>query len=187
MPKFSIYVPDDLWTAVLAASPDVKPSPLVQAALKRLVDDRSLSARAQLPEAVIVQRDRVVRRAAAQAAGRYVDGYQIGLSFIEELPWAAIEDFDRIGLDIDEWDPFLSTYGKNFSDEWRDHSADVLESFIAQDEKPTGMLRDGFLDAFRDVLAAAKSLSGEEDVNGPSGALTELASASPTSTEQSES
>ena len=81
----------------------------------------------------------------------------------------------------------LNYYGKDFIDEWQVHSEDILESMFGRMEKPTGILRDGFLDAFRDVLAAAKALPREESVPAPSAALTEPASSSPSSAEDSES
>lgn len=168
MPKFSIYIPDDLWTDAQAAEPETKASALVQGALRRLIDAKGRKSYASLPADVMEIRARVFAQAAEQARESYVNGYRIGLRFIEEFPWEAIEDFQRVGWDIARWDDELSnaeypcgedenggTLHYDFDSFWNSFAQEVLSSTLAQFERPVGPLREGFIDAFRDVFSEA--------------------------------
>jgi len=163
MPKFSIYIPDDLWADAQAAEPEAKASALVQGALKRLIDAKGRKGYAALPADVIAERERVLAIVTGRARESYVAGYRIGLMFIEEFPWDAIEDFQRVGWDIDDWTNSVENYripvrGEadrfwDFDTFWEDCSEGELLSSLAASERPTGAIREGFVDAFRDVLA----------------------------------
>jgi hypothetical protein len=165
MPKFSIYVPDDLWVSAQAAQPEAKPSPLVQTALRRLVDSESRKSYASLPADVLAERERVLAIVTGRARKSYVAGYRIGLMFIEEFPWDAIEDFQRVGWDIESWTNSVENYeipvrgeeGRrwDFDTFWEYCAEGELESSLAASEPPTGAIREGFVDAFRDVLDEA--------------------------------
>jgi hypothetical protein len=168
MPKFSIYIPDDLWTDAQAAEPEAKASALVQGALKRLIDAKGRKGYASLPDDVMEARARVFAQAAERARESYVNGYRIGLRFIEEFPWEAIEDFQRVGWDIARWDDELSnaeyecgedengkTLVYDFDSFWNGFAQEVLFSSLAQLERPAGSLCEGFIDAFRDVYSEA--------------------------------
>jgi hypothetical protein len=168
MPKFSIYIPDDLWADAQAAEPEAKASALVQGALKRLIDAKGRKGYASLPDDVMEARARVFSKAAERARESYVNGYRIGLRFIEEFPWEAIEDFQRVGWDIAQWDAELSnaeypcgedengaTLSYDFDSFWESIAQEVLSSTLAQLERPAGPLREGFIDAFRDVFSEA--------------------------------
>lgn len=171
MPKFSIYIPDDLWTEVQASSPNAKPSPLVQDALRRFLATQAPQPRTRLPEAVLVERERVIRKSVAAAEKSYVDGYRIGLVFIDLMPWAAIEDFERLDWDIEAWDVELGNYQVlngdgdvwDFDETWNEFANGQLDSVLATTQRPMGILKDGFVDAFRDVLAAAHAFPGHDD------------------------
>jgi hypothetical protein len=168
MPKFSIYIPDDLWTDAQAAEPEAKASALVQGALRRLIDAKGRKGYASLPADVMETRARVFAQAAEHARESYVSGYRIGLRFIEEFPWEAIEDFQRVGWDIARWEDALSdaeyecekdddgkTYVYDFNSFWNSFAQEVLFSSLAQFERPVGPLHEGFIDAFRDVYSEA--------------------------------
>jgi hypothetical protein len=165
MPKFSIYVPDDLWASAQAAQPEAKPSPLVQTALRRLVDAESRKSYAALPADVLAERERVLAIVTREARESYVEGYRIGLEFIEEFEWEAIEDFRRLEWSVDNWADSLddretpvpgeADHVWTFDTFWRYRAGEHMSSILNALERPTGVIREGFVDAFRDVLTEA--------------------------------
>src|SRR5690242_12075232 len=100
MPKFSIYVPNDLWARAESINPGAKPSAVVQDALERLVGGQARRPALQtFSDSLLEHRRQVLAKATERAQGAYLAGYETGLNVIadDDLPWSAIEDFERLG------------------------------------------------------------------------------------------
>jgi hypothetical protein len=170
MPKFSIYIPDELWEKALATAPDTKPSTLVQAALRRMIASQGprLSL-ANFSDAMLEERRKVLAKVAAKAREAYLSGYQVGLRVMadDELSWQAIEDFERLGWDFEAWkNEFSGWYGQNWGEWWDGYGQEVetgiTDSGIQAEQGPTGAVLEGLIDAFKDLRAAALAgLRGE--------------------------
>lgn len=101
MPKFSVYVPDGLWSNAARLMPDVNPSQLVQVGLQRLVDNAERQPDFAKPPADSGEEiDGLRKRLAAQARALFEDGYREGLAKAQELSWAALN-----ALADANWDP----------------------------------------------------------------------------------
>lgn len=105
MPKFSVYVPDDLWEQARAAEPELNPSQLMQTALRRYVGrsagrpaftrERPSDSQALVANA----REQLLLR----ARQRYEEGYQHGLKLVTDLPWESIDRLSRHNWDLNLW------------------------------------------------------------------------------------
>jgi hypothetical protein len=166
MPKFSIYIQDELWERALATAPDTKPSTLVQAALRRLIGSQAprLSL-ANFSDELLEQRRNVLAKVAGQAREAYLSGYEIGLKVMadDELPWEAIEDFERLGWNFEAWKKeFSGWYGQDWTGWWEAYGAPETDSGLQAEEGPMGAVLEGLIDAFKDLRAAALAeLRGE--------------------------
>lgn len=105
MPKFSVYVPDDLWEQARAAEPELNPSQLMQTALRRHVGRSAgrpafTRVRPQDSQALVANvRDQLMQR----ARQRYEEGYRHGLELLIEVPWEAIDQLARHDWDLNAW------------------------------------------------------------------------------------
>src|SRR5262245_61589124 len=90
MPKFTVYIPDELWTEAAQADKGSNASQLVQAALR----DRLVRARATAPMSAELTELFEKTAAAVEANGRreYDAGYRFGLNVAAGLAWTHLAE-----------------------------------------------------------------------------------------------
>jgi hypothetical protein len=161
MPKLSVSVPDDVWAEAASQVPALKASALVQEALRTFISThKARPAYAALPNELTRRREAIVANVAIKVRRTYLEGYEVGLNMIDELPWDAIEDLERVGWDVYAWDPELENYqveGEpvlNFDDLWMRHGEDYTQSALQRKNGPSGVMLEGLVDAFKDVVRA---------------------------------
>lgn len=166
--KVSVYIPDDLWQQVQQQDADFKLSPFVQQGLRDRFGARSERPYAKLGD--IQQRNVAAARTRIldQMTGAYQAGYNIGLDFAQQLPWRAFVDFESAGWDLETWrrdfdDVEYEIVNRDRSSwaadaayiAWDDVMAIVTEMEesipLGPDGLPTGLPREGFVDAIRAV------------------------------------
>lgn len=103
MPRFSIYVPDELWERSRATGGVESPSQLVQKALAEMVSRRATSA-LPLAQGVEIDRERLAKIEAAkrsEVAELYGAGLEHGLRIAEALPFEVLDWLHRFDFDLD--------------------------------------------------------------------------------------
>lgn len=157
MAKLSVSVPDHLWSAVRAASPNLNPSELVQTALRG-----SLDRTPNRPPFAITPPDvsgdllaRAVSRLRKEARELYVSGFQAGLKLGETLSWRALDRLSDADWKLDGWFQELAA-----NDEVAGEG--VFESVAGErwDYWPAPTFRLGLVDALKalwDATAAESS------------------------------
>jgi hypothetical protein len=174
MAKLSVYVADDLLEQAKLIDPDLSPSTVLQNALRASVDDRRSRPYVRLSPELEHEREVAKRIVLDRVATAYREGYAVGLAFARDLPWEAFENFAVYGWDLRGW-------RANFDDEEyplinpteADRAEELVLSFdgllnIAMDHAtwfpvdnentPTGVPAEGFVDAIRDVWKGARDL-----------------------------
>jgi hypothetical protein len=93
MPKFSIYVPDEMWAEVVKAGSDQNPSQIVQAALSDRLEQarRSTQISGEL-EALL---EETVSAVAETGRNEFEDGYKRGLHIAAALKWEHLRELAR--------------------------------------------------------------------------------------------
>jgi hypothetical protein len=169
MPKMSVSIPDDLWDKAKALSSTGGGSQLVQEALSEMVGRRGRRPYAELDEEL--QRDRRLAQHEIdkQLRKAYGIGYSVGLRIARQMPWDALYLFAELGWDLDRFRSEASHYefmrqavesesidpdypvfdfDLSFTDAMRNRAELVIE-------EPEGVLREGLIDAFRDLWEGA--------------------------------
>ncbi len=162
--KQSVYIPDDLWERV-QRQPDFKLSQFVQQALRERFVGRSRPY--AMPDPSMARSTEVVRQhAMGQMKAAYQFGYEMGLDAAAQLSWRAFMDLAETGWDLREWQVDFddreyeivdrSLWGKDDAYvDWEglmEIATDTREDFPRDEhDLPTGLIREGFVDAIRAV------------------------------------
>ncbi len=157
MPKFSVYVPDELWDSARAAEPHLNPSQLMQTALRRFVGEataRPVFTR-ERPADSRAQVAAVRAQLAQRARERYEAGYQQGLALATTLPWEALDQLAELEWDLTRWDE------ERDEDEDPEPYASLLEQALTPAYRREATYRTGVGDALQDVWQAVTSLDGD--------------------------
>ena len=187
MAKLSVYVPDELLAQAKRADPEVRPSAILQDALRSRLMDRSSRPYAQLDDHLRREREEAQRLVTDRMADAWRMGYAVGIEFAKGLPLEAFEAFadaqfryanlkwwaSQFEEDDTEYD---SRYA--FPEEQKPGELNILDfsqllnkaeevalkwpDQISKDDEgvPTGVAAEGFTDAIRDVWEVRQS--GEE-------------------------
>jgi len=175
MAKFSVYVPDDLLEEARRADPSLKPSAVLQDALRSHLTDRQSRPYVQLTDELEQERAEAQRLVLGRVSEAYRVGYEVGLDFSRYLPWEAFENFGRLGWDLhafrqsfdDEEYPHLQATeaeaaAGNVVLDWKgtlENSRMQVGFFLVDDDEvPVGIVGEGFVDAIRDVWLGAREL-----------------------------
>jgi hypothetical protein len=169
MPRLSIYVPDSTWRQALAvADGNPGPSELVQGALSSWLDvHTSRPSYATVEGKLAAERDRVAQQVEARAAEVYRLGYAIGLAVATEMPAAAFASFESSHGDLQaladasedqEWPLEPAEEGRVYSlRESLARNASEHGLGLSHDLS-AGLVRDGVVDAIRDVWQRAAGM-----------------------------
>jgi hypothetical protein len=169
MPRMTVYVPDTLWADVKAIKPDLSPSQSFQDALREVVRrERARPEHAKLTPALVAVRDEARRQVLEQATVAYQHGYELGLALAPDMHWEAFAALDDARWDWDQWSATLSSDEVDFR-LWRAEEDDPGDNFGFESlsdvmselreklrlpesvERPSGPVKDGLIDAIRDV------------------------------------
>src|SRR5664280_1391582 len=100
MAKLSVYVPDDLLAEAKRVDPEVRPSAILQDALRSRLVDRNSRPYAQLDDQLRREREEAQRLVIDRVADAWRTGYGAGVEFTKALPWEAFEDFAALNWDL---------------------------------------------------------------------------------------
>lgn len=172
MAKLSVYVPDELLAEAKQADPEVRPSSILQDALRSRLVDRNSRPYAQLDGQLRREREEAQRVVIDRMADAWRTGYSAGLEFAKHLPWEAFEDFATLRWDLPLWRESFDEHEYRLIDPAPDEEGLVLSYFgpllvhlqawgpsfpTADDGTPIGVIGEGFADAIRDVWEGARS------------------------------
>lgn len=176
MPKFSVYVPDELWNEVREAFPGEKVSEMMQRALRGLVNSTAASpALTRFPNDVRERIETIKSRLEEDARAEYTAGYAGGLDVADELKLRHFTSLIEANFDVERW---LKPYVEGAKYElrqgiqpahWLNTAAGTLGYLAAPVDydgynfSPTTARLRGFRDALRDVTTVVESLPLELD------------------------
>jgi hypothetical protein len=185
MAKLSVYVPDELLEQAKVIDPHMRPSVILQDALRATVDNRKSRPYARLSPELERDRQAAQQIVLERVATAYGAGYGVGLAFARALPWDAFENFAACGWNLRDW-------RESFEDEEYEHvtatdaekaAGEVVLDFdgvlqgaileggwvaVGDRNLPSGVSGEAFVDAIRDVWTGARDLlsSGPEGTAG---------------------
>jgi hypothetical protein len=175
MAKLSVYVPDDLLEQVKAIDPSMRPSAILQDALRATVDNRRSRPYARLSPELERDREAAQRIVLERVAEAYDVGYRAGLAFAQFLPWNAFEDFAASGWNLRNWSSDFddSEYDNVMATDAERAAGDVVLDFagllreatstgswaaIGDRGMPSGVTGEAFVDAIRDLWTGPRDL-----------------------------
>jgi hypothetical protein len=165
--KMSVYIPDELWAKVKAIDPETGVSQVVQGALREKV--AQVEGRAtykELDETLQSSLEEAAAKATARVADTYRMGYRVGLHMSAELSAEGFADFEATGWDLEEFKedaeerewPLLPEgapgYVYSVEESWHRLASDHTD-LARLPNLPTGVMREGVVDAIRDVWERA--------------------------------
>ena len=174
MPKFSVYVPDELWDSVKKYAPNAGGSQLVQDTLREFVDRRERRPYAALSPELVAAREAALAKSLTKRTEAYQAGYAIGLSFAEYLTWELFTVLEQV-----DWK--LSTFAEETGEEeyaranagpddddrvfefdaaWREAQEHGAPRAYVFADGPAGIVREGFIQALKDLWAAQSPVAG---------------------------
>lgn len=170
MAKLSVYVPDELLAEARRADPEVRPSAILQDALRSRLVDRNSRPYAQLDDQLTREREEARRLVIDRVADAWRSGYAAGLEFAQHLPWEAFEDLAALHWNLSAWRESFDDSDYRIIDPTPDEADHVLDFRLLlqsgemtmsiptdDDGTPVGVIGEGFTDAIREVWEGARS------------------------------
>jgi hypothetical protein len=171
MPKFSVYVPDDLWTEVQESYPGEKVSEVMQRGLRNLVSSAAATPRvSKFPSDVRERIEAIKARLTDDARADYKLGYEGGLDVADELKLHHFMSLIEENFDVARWlKPYVAGAQGDVIQgfqpaHWLNTAAKTLGYLAAPVDyddfnfSPTTARLRGFRDALRDVTTAIETL-----------------------------
>ena len=162
VPKVSVYVPDELWDKVKTLAPETGGSQLIQETIREYVDRRERKPYAILSDGLLAQKRAAEKKALDKLAEAYRAGYGFGLRIADDLTWEMFYAFARVDWDFDEFDDETVNgdyRGYQFNNAWTTIARD---NRLSEDDWPQGPVREGIVDALKDLWDGLSSTQAPE-------------------------